>query len=263
MKTYSKTIAVSFLAFLALNAQAVTYGDATGDTFTGAGGGILDISSVEVNNTATDLIFKVNVTGNPTATDWGKYMISFDTVAGGDSVGNGWSRPISMSGMDYWVGSWVDGGNGAEVHKYTASWALQSATYGANPDSIGVTKDASSLTIQFKYAGLGITPGTASTAPGRVSGARDPASLVGTSTEVEDGTRGIFTAAAGASCEALLTVLADEAVRTRNADKSPLTSATLAASIVNMLGKREEKRFIRLQNAQKCWAGVPFLRLFG
>ena len=161
MKTYSKTIAVSFLAFLALNAQAVTYGDATGDTFTGAGGGILDISSVEVNNTATDLIFKVNVTGNPTATDWGKYMISFDTVAGGDSVGNGWSRPISMSGMDYWVGSWVDGGNGAEVHKYTASWALQSATYGANPDSIGVTKDASSLTIQFKYAGLGITPGTA------------------------------------------------------------------------------------------------------
>ena len=139
MKTYSKTIAVSFLAFLALNAQAVTYGDATGDTFTGAGGGILDISSVEVNNTATDLIFKVNVTGNPTATDWGKYM----------------------SGMDYWVGSWVDGGNGAEVHKYTASWALQSATYGANPDSIGVTKDASSLTIQFKYAGLGITPGTA------------------------------------------------------------------------------------------------------
>ena len=161
MKTYSKTIAVSFLAFLALNAQAVTYGDATGDTFTGAGGGILDISSVEVNNTATDLIFKVNVTGNPTATDWGKYMISFDTVAGGDSVGNGWSRPISMSGMDYWVGSWVDGGNGAEVHTYTASWALQSATYGANPDSIGVTKDASSLTIQFKYAGLGITPGTA------------------------------------------------------------------------------------------------------
>ena len=161
MKTYSKTIAVSFLAFLALNAQAVTYGDATGDTFTGAGGGILDISSVEVNNTATDLIFKVNVTGNPTATDWGKYMISFDTVAGGDSVGNGWSRPISMSGMDYWVGSWVDGGNGAEVHKYTASWALQSATYGANSDSIGVTKDASSLTIQFKYAGLGITPGTA------------------------------------------------------------------------------------------------------
>jgi len=162
MKIYSKTIAASVLAALALNAQAVTYNDATGDTFTGAGGGILDISSVEVNNTATDLIFKINVTGDPVANDWGKYMIGFDTTAGGDTVGNGWARPIGMSsGMDFWAGSWVDSGNGAEVHKYTASWALQSATYGANPDSIGVTKDASSLTIQFKYAGLGITPGTA------------------------------------------------------------------------------------------------------
>lgn len=161
MKIHSKIIAASVMTALALNAQAATYLDSTGENFTAAGGGILDISSVEVNNTATDLIFKVNVTGNPTATDWGKYMISFNTGAGGDSVGNGWNRPISLSGMDYWVGSWVDSGNGAEVHKYTGAWGLQSATYGANPDSIGVTKDASSVTIQFKYAGLGITPGVA------------------------------------------------------------------------------------------------------
>lgn len=161
MKTYSKIIAASAIIALSFQAQAATYLDSTGENFTAAGGGILDISSVEVNSTATDLIFKINLTGNPTATDWGKYMIGFDTGVGGDSVGNGWGRPISLSGMDYWVGSWVDSGNGAEVHKYTATWGLQSATYAANPDSISTIKDATSVTIQFKYAGLGITPGTA------------------------------------------------------------------------------------------------------
>ena len=160
MKTYSKTIAANFLAAFAINAQAATYLDSTGENFTTAGGGILDISSVEVNHTATDLIFKVNVTGNPTTTDWGKYMIGFNTVAGGDNVGNGWNRPIALSGMDYWVGSWVDSGNGAEIHKYTASWGLQSATYSSNPDGISVSKDASSATIQFKFAGLGLAPGS-------------------------------------------------------------------------------------------------------
>ncbi|TSA41700.1 MAG: PEP-CTERM sorting domain-containing protein [Verrucomicrobiales bacterium] len=161
MKTYTKILAVSALVALSVNSQAATYLDSTGENFTAAGGGILDISSVEVNNTATDLIFKINVTGNPSApTDWGKYLIGLNTVAGGDSAGNGWARPISMPGMDYWVGSWVDSGNGAEVYKYTGAWGLQSATYAANPDSIGVTKNTSSVTIQFKYSGLGITPGT-------------------------------------------------------------------------------------------------------
>jgi len=34
-------------------------------------------------------------------------MVGIDLVAGGATSGNGWGRPISMSGgMDYWVGSW-------------------------------------------------------------------------------------------------------------------------------------------------------------
>jgi hypothetical protein len=141
--------------------KAATYGDSTGENFTTAGGGILDIASVEVNNTATDLIFKINLTGNPTATDWGKYLIGFDSTAGGATTTDGWARPISMSsGMDYWVGSWADSGNGAEVWKYTASWALQSATYAANPDSISIAKDSSSVTLDFKYAGLGLSTGS-------------------------------------------------------------------------------------------------------
>lgn len=161
MNNYSRALLACACAALALNAKAATYLDATGENFTAAGGGILDISSVEVNSTATDLIFKINLTGDPMATDWGKYMIALDTTAGGDTAGNGWGRPISMpSGMDYWVGSWVDSGNGAEVWKYTGTWGLQSATYAANPDNVGATKDSSSVTVQFAFASLGLAPGS-------------------------------------------------------------------------------------------------------
>ena len=73
----------------------------------------------------------------------------------------GRGRPIGMaSGMDYWVGSWVDSGNGAEVRNWTGAWNLQSATYGANPDSVSTVKNTSSVTVQFNYAGLGLAPGS-------------------------------------------------------------------------------------------------------
>jgi len=161
MNRFFVTLVLGTLAMGVTAARAATYGDSTSDTFTGAGGGILDITSVEVNNNATDLIFKINLAGNPTSpTDWGKYMIGIDSVVGGDSTGNGWVRPISMSsGMDYWIGSWADSGNGAEVWKFT-SWGLQSATYGSNPDSISIAKDSSSVTLQFKFAGLGLGLGS-------------------------------------------------------------------------------------------------------
>jgi hypothetical protein len=161
MKKYLSLAVGCLLAAHGLNAKAAIYGDATGDVFTGAGGGILDISSVEVNNTATDLIFKINLAGDPIAADWGKYMIAIDSAPGGDPVGNGWSRPISMpSGMDYWVGSWVDSGNGAELRAYSGSWSLQEATYNAPPNNdISISKNSSSVTIQFPLANLGPVPG--------------------------------------------------------------------------------------------------------
>ena len=160
MRTHWSHLAVAALVAVSLNVQGATYLDSTGENFTAAGGGILDISSVEVNNTATDLIFKINLTGDPIATDWGKYMIGLNTGPGGDSAGNGWGRPISMANMNYWVGAWVDSGNGAEVRKYSGAWTLQSATYAANPDNVLTTKNSSSVTVQFSFAGLGIVPGT-------------------------------------------------------------------------------------------------------
>jgi hypothetical protein len=155
-------LGVSALLLTGGQVGAATYSDGTGDgALVGAGGGILDITSVEVNNTATDLIFKISLVGDPVATDWGKYMIGIDSTAGGDTAGNGWARPISMSsGMDYFVGSWVDSGNGAEIRNWTgAAWALQDATYSPNPDNLAISKDASSVTIQFNFAGLGLALG--------------------------------------------------------------------------------------------------------
>jgi hypothetical protein len=87
-------------------------------------------------------------------------MIGIDSVSGGDTTGDGWARPVGMSsGMDYWVGSWADSGNGAEIWKYTGSWANQDATYGANPDGLSFSKDNSSITLDFKFAGLGLAVG--------------------------------------------------------------------------------------------------------
>ena len=146
--------------------RANTYTDATGDTF--PVNAILDITSVEVTNTATDLIFKIKLAGNPVATDWGKYCIGIQVTNGaaGDIAGNGWGRPISIGslagpvgGMNYWVGSWADGGNGSELRNYNGAWGLQSATYNPNPDALSITKTTNSVTVQFKYTGLGVVFG--------------------------------------------------------------------------------------------------------
>jgi hypothetical protein len=146
-----------------VSASAASYGDATGEIDANVGNHPhLDISSVDVSNTGTTLSFKINLVGDPVATDWGKYMIGIDSVGGGDTAGNGWARPISMSsGMDFFLGGWADSGNGAEVRNWTGSaWNLQSATYGTNPDAISVSKDASSFAFTLDFAGLGLIPGS-------------------------------------------------------------------------------------------------------
>jgi hypothetical protein len=121
----------------------------------------LDIVSVEINNTPTDILFTINLTGDPIVTDWGKYMVAIDSVPGGDPVGNGWGRPISMpSGMDYWIGSWVDWGDGAEVYSYSGAWNLVDAAYGADSTDILLpVKTPSSVTLQTSLASMGLSIG--------------------------------------------------------------------------------------------------------
>lgn len=142
-------------------AQADVYNDAAGDTFTNAGGGILDILSLEVTNNASTISFKFTLAGDVVATDWGKYMVIIDTVPGGDTVSNGWGRPISMtSGADYWIGSWVDSGNGAELYNFSGGWNLTEATYNAAPNNdISITKMGNMVTVTTLLSNLNLGHG--------------------------------------------------------------------------------------------------------
>ncbi len=147
---YKSLLALGVVGASALPASATIYTDSTGENFDG--NAHMDIASVEVTNDATNVIVKVTLNGsiaNPN--DWGKYMMGIDSAVGGDSAGNGWARPISMPGMDYWVGSWVDSGGGVQLYQYTGSWnqiAAPSQTIGAN-----------SVTWTIPQASLGLTIG--------------------------------------------------------------------------------------------------------
>lgn len=148
--------ATAVLAFTSIS-RAALYTDTTGDEFTG--NPHMDITSCEVTNDFSHVIFKINLAGNPVAVNWGKYCIGIDTnSATGDfgPTGNGWSRKISMPtiGMDYWVGSWVDGGGGASYLAYDGvSWG--NVAGGASLSSI----TTSNLTIKVPIASLAKTYG--------------------------------------------------------------------------------------------------------
>jgi hypothetical protein len=94
------------------------------------GGGTLDIVSMEVSTTSTDVTFGLTVNGDISTTDWGNFMIGIATGnTAGTTTGNGWARPINLDspigGMDYWVGSWVNGtpAGGAQLWSYDgAAW---------------------------------------------------------------------------------------------------------------------------------------------
>lgn len=176
MKKLVLTIAAVAVAGIA---SAAVYNDATGEEF--SGNLHLDLVSVEIQNDATDIMFTINLAGDPIANNWGKYLVGIDSVLGGDTAGNGWNRPISMSsGMDYWIGSWVDGGGGAETYSWGgASWTLDNATY-APPSDIGipsVTTSSVKLTTSLASLGLSIsdtfTFDVFTTAGGGTDGAND------------------------------------------------------------------------------------------
>ncbi len=147
-----KVLMLSLMLIWAVPASAtMNYVDATGETISAD---IVDIASVEVSNTATDVSFAITLVGDITApNDWGKYLVAIDTVPGGDTVGNGWGRPISMpSGMDYWIGSWVDGVATAQL------WDYDGAVWNG-PAAPAIATTTSTVTITTSLASLGLTAG--------------------------------------------------------------------------------------------------------
>ena len=158
------------------SAQVVQYyNDTTGDVAVGNEPHI-DITSVAVtyDDAAGTLSFKINLAGDPVATEWGKYMIAFRTGEGGTATGNGWGRPINFAdGMTHWIGSWVDGGNGAQLWQYDGGWSEVSATGDSNPANLSIGKDSSSVTITLDIASLGLADGDAFTFDVYTSAGRD------------------------------------------------------------------------------------------
>jgi hypothetical protein len=136
--------------------QEDTYIDGTGDSNTGHSS--LDITSVVVNNDATTLSLQINLGGSPTANDRYKYLVGFDTVVGGNTTGpDAWGKPISMStgGMDYFIGSWMNFGTGADVRSWSgSSWDAVSGS------GIAVATGASSVTLSLNLSALGLSEGS-------------------------------------------------------------------------------------------------------
>ena len=162
MKTLVPTIAstITVLALAVVPAQATTYNDTIGDLgapdFTGLTH--LDISSVNVQNDATTIFFTINLVGDISAVNWGKYQIGIDSVLGGDTgtpVGNPWGRTISMApgGMDYWLGSWVDFGGGYQ------NWGWNGSSWVQNGGNNPVTLTAFSVSFSATLASLGLNAG--------------------------------------------------------------------------------------------------------
>jgi hypothetical protein len=144
-----------------LSANPDLYTDAAGDINPGiaTAGGTLDILSLEITNNASDIVFKLTVNGSVNATDWGKFMIGMAQGGAAASNGNGWGRPINMDspngGMTRWIGSWVDGGGGAENRVFSGgSWSLAGATYNSNFGGFAFAGNEITYTMSLSSLGL-------------------------------------------------------------------------------------------------------------
>jgi hypothetical protein len=160
------------LGTVAFGAEGSTspYTDAVGDIDPGIanGAGTLDILGMEVTTVGSDLNFKLTVNGNVATTDWGKFMIGIGSYNApiGTTTGNGWGRPINLQytpdgfptpgGMDYWIGSWVDGGGGSQLW----SWDGAAWTGPASLTSFSFTPGATSdINYTVSLASLGLSLG--------------------------------------------------------------------------------------------------------
>jgi hypothetical protein len=88
-------------------------------------------------------------------------MVGIATGGTGTATGNAWTRPINLNspigGMNYWIGSWVNGGGGAQLWSYNGtSWIEQT---GSAP-TISLTAGATSqISLTLLLASIGTPSG--------------------------------------------------------------------------------------------------------
>lgn len=136
---------------LAGRSGATVYPDTVGDN---TGPSYVDIASVQITNDLANLYVQITLTGDISisgSTDWGNYHIGFDTGPGGStSISGPWGNPIGMSsGMDFWVGSWVNWGGGASLYQ----WDGSSWTQIGSP-SVSLAQYSETITIPLASLGL-------------------------------------------------------------------------------------------------------------
>ncbi|MBT4524901.1 MAG: hypothetical protein HOC21_08265 [Phycisphaerae bacterium] len=121
------------------------YTDPAGDIATGNAN--LDITQVEITDNGLELF--VSMTVADLDGDWGKYLFFSNYTAGGSADNdNPWFRNVSgLSGTDYFMGSWLDGGGGA-------SGFIHDGTGWAGFDSPGLSVDWSTSTITWNLTGM-------------------------------------------------------------------------------------------------------------
>lgn len=172
------TLSVALLALLAGGASADVFNDNTGnhldggdvhDFFYSQGFTHLDITSVEVTNDNDFIYFDIAVDADIDATNWGKYLVGFDTGRndGDNSTDPGsWNRNVDWGrGITDFIGSWADDGGsgaGAELRSWDgAAWNLTDATYAAGTDITASDADhaAGIQRVAVSLAALGLTIG--------------------------------------------------------------------------------------------------------
>lgn len=155
-----KTFAFLGLALAAVASQAVTYNDAPNDEgLTGGSvGGHMDILSIDVTNTATDISFKFTVNGDLVATNWGKYCVVLNNLSNGTvdtSVhNNGWGRHFQLTGgSNAFIGSWVDQPTNNQLnYTYNGSW-------NQNSQVTNTITGTSMVTLTASLSDLGLSVG--------------------------------------------------------------------------------------------------------
>ncbi|MEZ6234996.1 MAG: hypothetical protein R3B68_12490 [Phycisphaerales bacterium] len=146
-KTFVAAAAIAALAGIA--SAHTTYLDPFGMSsdvdpfFLNQGFNHLDIVAVELDN--HDMGFHMDIVVNAdissaTGTDWGKFLVFYDTIPGQGRNDNPWGRNIASSnGADYFIGGWADGGGGAELYRATPTgWEFVSDATHMNPAGLHV-----------------------------------------------------------------------------------------------------------------------------